>query len=168
MIFNAASTASARGPQADPHAFFALKGNKTSEAWRYIVGSAFGPRPPGAAVAGVIGGSTPPIQTEAGWLVFYHGVETEDPSVRRVCYRMGAMLLDLENPRHVIARCPDFLMEPEAYYERFGLYIPNVIFATGNVVVDGMLYLYYGVCDTAIALATVNLDDLVEHVMGGN
>jgi hypothetical protein len=43
--------------------FYALKGNKTSEAWRYIVGSAFGPRPPGAAVAGVIGGSTPPTMT---------------------------------------------------------------------------------------------------------
>ena len=44
---------------------------------------------------------------------------------------------------------------PEAYYERFGFYIPNMIFPTGNVVVDGLLYLYYGVCDTAIALATM-------------
>jgi predicted GH43/DUF377 family glycosyl hydrolase len=56
-------------------------------------------------------------------------------------------------------------MEPEAYYERYGLYIPNVIFPTGNVVVDGILYLYYGVCDTAIALATVKLDALVDWVM---
>jgi predicted GH43/DUF377 family glycosyl hydrolase len=114
---------------------------------------------------GRIGGAAPPLKTEAGWLVFYHGVETEDPSVRRVCYRLGAMLLDLDDPRAVIARCPDFLMEPEAYYERFGLYIPNVIFPTGNVVVDGQIYLYYGCCDTAIGLATVPLDEVVEYVM---
>jgi predicted GH43/DUF377 family glycosyl hydrolase len=112
-----------------------------------------------------IGGSTPPLKTEAGWLVFYHGVETQDPSVRRVCYRLGAMMLDLEDPTRVIARCPDFLMEPEAYYERFGLYIPNVIFPTGNVVVEGQIYLYYGCCDTAIGLATVELDPVVAYVM---
>jgi predicted GH43/DUF377 family glycosyl hydrolase len=114
---------------------------------------------------GRIGGSTPPIETDAGWLVFYHGVETEDASVRRVCYRLGAILLDLEDPLKVIARCPQFLMEPEAYYERFGLYIPNVIFPTGNVVVDGQLYLYYGCCDTSIGLATVPLQAVVEYLL---
>ena len=113
-----------------------------------------------------IGGSTPPIKTDSGWLVLYHGVENQDPSVRKVCYRLGALMLDLKDPTHVIARTPEPIMEPEKYYERFGLYIPNVIFPTGNVVKDGLLYLYYGVCDTAIALATVPLEALVEHVMG--
>ena len=115
---------------------------------------------------GRIGGSTPPIKTEHGWLVFYHGVENVHPPTRRVCYRLGAMLLDLEDPTRILARTKNFIMEPETYYERFGLYIPNVIFATGNVVRDGLLYLYYGVCDTAIALATVPLDEVVAHVMG--
>jgi predicted GH43/DUF377 family glycosyl hydrolase len=41
----------------------------------------------------------------------------------------------------------------------------NVIFPTGNVVVDGTIYLYYGVCDTAIALATALLDAVVKRVM---
>lgn len=112
-----------------------------------------------------IGGSTPPIRTRKGWLVPYHGVETVDASTRRVVYRMGAMLLDLHNPTRVIARTRNFLFEPEAYYERFGLYIPNVVFPTGAFVRDGLLHLYYGVCDTAIALATVEVDALVEHVM---
>jgi predicted GH43/DUF377 family glycosyl hydrolase len=75
------------------------------------------------------------------------------------------MLLDLSDPRTVLARTPRFLMEPEAYYEKFGLYIPNVIFPTGSAVKDGLLWLYYGVCDTAIALATVALDELVQHVL---
>jgi len=113
-----------------------------------------------------IGGSTPPVRTERGWLVLYHGVETVHPPTRRVIYRVGAMLLDLQDPRRVIARSPHFIMEPEAYYEKFGLVIPNVIFPTGCAVKDGLLWIYYGVCDTAIALATVPLEELVGHVLG--
>jgi beta-1,2-mannobiose phosphorylase / 1,2-beta-oligomannan phosphorylase len=112
-----------------------------------------------------IGGSTPPIKTDAGWLILYHGVETLDASIKRVVYRLGAMMLDLTDPTKVIARCPHFLMEPETYYERFGLYIPNVIFPTANVVVGEELWLYYGCCDTSIALATTPLAPLVQHVM---
>jgi len=112
-----------------------------------------------------IGGSTPPIRTEKGWLVFYHGVENQDMASRRVCYRMGAVLLDLHDPTRLIARPRSFLMEPQTYYERFGLFIPNVIFPTGAVVKEGLIYLYYGVCDTAIALATASLDDVVEYVL---
>lgn len=112
-----------------------------------------------------IGGSTPPIRTERGWLVFYHGVENLHAPTRRVVYRMGAMLLDLEDPRRVIARCPQFIMEPEEYYEKHGLFIPNVIFPTGAVLKDGRVWLYYGCCDTSIGLATAPLDDIVEHVL---
>jgi predicted GH43/DUF377 family glycosyl hydrolase len=112
-----------------------------------------------------VGGSTPPIRTEHGWLVLYHGVQTLDAKIKRVVYRLGAMMLDLHDPTKVIARCPHFVMEPETYYERFGLYIPNVIFPTGTAVKDGLLHLYYGCCDTSIGLATVELDALVREVM---
>ncbi len=111
-----------------------------------------------------IGGATPPVRTDRGWLVLYHGVEDQHPPTHRVIYRLGAMILDLEDPRKVIARTRNFIMEPETYYEKFGLYIPNVIFPTGCVVKDGLLHLYYGVCDTAIALASVPLDLLLAHV----
>ena len=112
-----------------------------------------------------IGAASPPLRTDAGWLVFYHGVETLDASVKRVCYRLGALLLDLDDPTKVLARTPEPIMEPETYYERFGLYIPNVIFPTANVVVGDLLYLYYGVCDTAIALATVPLNELIAFLL---
>ncbi len=111
-----------------------------------------------------IGGASPPVRTDRGWLVLYHGVETLKAETKSVCYRLGALLLDLDDPTRVIARTPEPVMEPKAYYEKFGLYIPNVIFPTANVVKDGLLYLYYGVCDTAITLATVPLDTLVAHV----
>jgi predicted GH43/DUF377 family glycosyl hydrolase/RimJ/RimL family protein N-acetyltransferase len=111
-----------------------------------------------------LGGSTPPIRTEAGWLLFYHGVQNVHPATRRVCYRMGAALLALDDPTRVLARCPFPLLEPREYYERFGLYIPDVVFPTAAPVVDGVIHLYYGVCDTAIALATAPLDEVVAFV----
>ncbi|MDX2109797.1 MAG: glycosidase [Verrucomicrobiota bacterium] len=109
-----------------------------------------------------IGGSAPPIKTEHGWLTTYHGVENQDTATRRVCYRMGLMLLDLKDPTRVLARCPHPIMEPTEYYEKFGLLIPNVIFPTAAVVVDGLVHIYYGVCDTAICLATVPLNELLQ------
>jgi len=112
-----------------------------------------------------IGGSTPPIRTEYGWLTPYHGVENENVELNRVCYRMGAMMLDIEDPTKVIARCETPLMEPEHYYEKVGHYIPNVVFPTAAVNVDGVLHIFYGCCDTAIGLATVSLDSMTEHVM---
>ena len=111
-----------------------------------------------------IGGSTPPVKTDRGWLVLYHGVENTNPTTRRVVYRLGAMMLDIEDPQKVIARAPNFIMEPEEYYEKFGLFIPNVIFPTGNVVKDDLLWIYYGCCDTSIGMATVPLEELVDHI----
>jgi predicted GH43/DUF377 family glycosyl hydrolase len=51
------------------------------------------------------------------------------------------MILDLDDARKVIARAPRFIMEPEAYYEKFGLFIPNVIFPTGCAVKDALLWI---------------------------
>ena len=115
-----------------------------------------------------MGASTPPIKTEHGWLCFHHGVDVEDAATKRVVYRLGAMMLDLDDPSKVTRRPAEFLMEPEEYYERFGLYIPYTIFPTACPVVDGIIHFYYGVCDTAIALATVPLKDVVDWVMAAD
>lgn len=111
-----------------------------------------------------IGGSLPPIKTSEGWLVIYHGVETLDARTNLVVYRAGAMLLDIDNPTKVLYRCSKFIMEPETYYEKFGLYIPNVVFPTGGYVYQGTLHIYYGVCDTAIARASVDLEELIRFI----
>lgn len=120
---------------------------------------------------GRIGGSTPPIRTDKGWLVLYHGVEHYDNMQHRIehrgdrIYRVGAMLLDLDDPTKVLARCPHPIMQPETYYEKVGIIIPDVIFPCGNVVKEGELHIYYGCCDTSIALATVGLEELLSYVM---
>ncbi len=111
-----------------------------------------------------IGGSLPPIKTARGWLVIYHGVETSDKSTRKVVYRTGAMLLDLKDPGKVLKRCSKFILEPEMYYEKFGLYIPNVVFPTGGYVENKILHIYYGVCDTAIARASVRINELLDFI----
>jgi beta-1,2-mannobiose phosphorylase / 1,2-beta-oligomannan phosphorylase len=110
-----------------------------------------------------IGGSTPPIRTDQGWLVFYHGVEDVDPAIRRVCYRVGALLLDIKDPLRVFARTREPVMEPREYYERFGLFIPNVVFPTGAVLLNETVYLYYGACDTCICMATAPLETLMRR-----
>ncbi len=112
-----------------------------------------------------IGGATPPLLTEYGWLVFYHAVEDENPALRRVVYRMGAMILDRHDPVRILYRSPDPLLEPETYYEKVGAYIPNVVFPTGVVLLDGIIHLYYGVCDTAIALATAPLEVILKKLL---
>ena len=108
--------------------------------------------------AAKIGAGAPPVRTEAGWLMLYHGVDAKSQ------YRVGVMLLDGSNPTRVIARAPDYVMEPEEYYEKVGLIIPRVIFPTANVIRRDRVYVYYGCCDTCIALATVGLRELLEYV----
>jgi predicted GH43/DUF377 family glycosyl hydrolase len=105
-----------------------------------------------------IGGGTPPIRTKDGWLEIYHGVD--DSGV----YRVGAMMLDLNDPSKIIARTPEPIMVPEHDYETTGFYA-QCVFPTGNVVVDGVLYVYYGSGDQYCNVATCRLDELVDHVM---
>jgi len=113
---------------------------------------------PGAWGSQKLGASTPPIKTEEGWLVFYHGV-------RQVAsgkiYRIGAMLLDLENPHTLKGYTSHFILGPEEPYERIGD-VPNVVFPCGAILEkDNMLRIYYGVADTAIAMATADIKDII-------
>ncbi len=105
-----------------------------------------------------IGGATPPIWTEHGWFTLYHAVDQQG------VYRVGAMLLDLQDPTIVTARTRKPILEPEADYEWNGLYPHGVVFPTGNVVKDGTLFVYYGCADETIGLATADFSALIDHV----
>ena len=107
-----------------------------------------------------VGGSTPPIKTDKGWFVLYHGVENGGKGY----YRVGAMMLDLNDPTKVIARTRNFLMEPEHYYEIDGFY-KGCVFPTGNVVKDGILYVYYGGADKYVGVATADFNELVDKLL---
>lgn len=106
-----------------------------------------------------LGACTPPIKTDQGWLVIYHGVRVTGSGR---LYRIGAMMLDLEQPHRVLGFTPHFIFGPEEHYERTGD-VPNVVFPCGHVVEpDGMVKLYYGAADTCIGLAESPLEQLVE------
>jgi beta-1,2-mannobiose phosphorylase / 1,2-beta-oligomannan phosphorylase len=104
-----------------------------------------------------IGGSTPPLRTDDGWLLIYHGVENGGNGY----YRVGVALLDLGDPTKVIARLPDWIMEPEHDYEIEGFY-KGCVFPTGNMIVDNILYVYYGAADKYVGLATCDINELLK------
>ncbi len=103
-----------------------------------------------------------PIETPHGWLLIYHGVRfTASGSI----YRVGAALLDKDNPQRVIRRCEEWLFGPKAFYENFGN-VPGVVFPTGAIVDSktGELRLYYGAADTSVCLAVGKISEICDYL----
>ncbi len=107
-----------------------------------------------------IGLSPPPMETPKGWLVLYHGVRmTAAGSI----YRLGAAMLDRNDPTKVIRRSDEWLFSPQETYERTGD-VSDVVFSCGWVRTGDRVRLYYGAADTAIALAEASLSELLDHL----
>jgi predicted GH43/DUF377 family glycosyl hydrolase len=113
-----------------------------------------GPRP-GMWDGVKVGISGPPIETERGWLLFYHGISEKGE------YKVGAVLLDKDEPTVVLGRTAAPLFEPVEEYEKTGI-IPNVVFPCGNVLRDGTIYMYYGGADYVVGVATASLDEILD------
>jgi beta-1,2-mannobiose phosphorylase / 1,2-beta-oligomannan phosphorylase len=108
-----------------------------------------------------IGSGPPPIKTKKGWLLIYHGVDTN------LVYRTGAVLLDISDPSKVVGRTENPILEPEELFEKTG-YVKNVVFPTGSCIIDDDLFLYYGGADKVCCVATVKLDSLLERILSKN
>jgi predicted GH43/DUF377 family glycosyl hydrolase len=110
-----------------------------------------------------IGMGPPPLETPQGWLGIYHGVRD---SVTGPVYRIGLVLLDLENPAIVRRRSDEWVLAPHADYERRGD-VPNVVFPTGLIhdPATDELRLYYGAADTTIALVTARLGRVMDYLL---
>lgn len=107
-----------------------------------------------------IGGGCPPIETEDGWLIIYHGVaDTADG----VVYHASAALLDREDPTEVLGRLQEPLFFPQEPWETKGD-VNNVVFPSGAVVKNGRLYIYYGAADRVIGLKSVDLFQLLQEL----
>lgn len=111
--------------------------------------------------ASYVGGGCPPIETEAGWLIIYHGVyDTPKGFVYNAC----AALLDLDNPQTELSRLPYALFSPEYQWELNGE-VNNVCFPTGTALFEDTLYIYYGAADERIACASVSLKALTAELV---
>ncbi len=106
-----------------------------------------------------VGAGAPPIKTKDGWLLIYHSVGESDPGR----YKMGAMLLDLHDPTKVLYRTVSPILAPDHEHENNG-WKAGVAYPCGAVVVDNMLYVYYGGADMVVCAATAQLDDFLDEL----
>lgn len=111
--------------------------------------------------SGKVGISGPPIKTKHGWLLIYHA-----SSKQHHTYRLGAVLLDLNDPTLVLARSTDPVFEPTEDYEKIGI-VNNVVFPCGLVVKNDKIYLYYGGADKVVGLAECNISDILDPLIRG-
>lgn len=109
-----------------------------------------------------IGAGPIPIETDEGWLVYYHGVLT---TCNGYVYRMGAALLDIDKPWIVKLRSAYYLLGPEAPYELAGD-VPNVVFpcAALSDADTGRIAIYYGSADTVTSIAFTAVDETLEYM----
>lgn len=118
------------------------------------------PRPDNDWDSVSIGGNGPPIETENGWLMFYHGYEESRT------YRLSVAMLELEDPTVVINRPKEWILEPRERWEKHG-HVPNVVFSCANIRVGDQVWVYYGGSDRAVGLATCDYDEIVDFARFG-
>lgn len=109
-----------------------------------------------------VGLACQPIETPHGWLVFYHGVRS---TTGGAIYRLGLVLLDLEEPWKVLRRSDEWVLGPRAMYERLGD-VSGVVFPTGVTVTKetDQLNLYYGAADCTVAVAMARFSEVLAYI----
>lgn len=100
-----------------------------------------------------IGNCGSPIEINEGWLVLTHGVGP----IRQ--YSIGAILLDKNNPKKIIARLYEPLLSPNEE-EREG-YVPNVIYSCGGLVHNNKLIIPYAMSDITSGIASIDVTDII-------
>ncbi len=104
-----------------------------------------------------IGGGAPPIKTDKGWLIIYHG--KGDNSI----YSLFTLLLDIDDPSKIIKQAKTPLLTPTEPYETDGFF-GNVVFSNGVVERDGKVFIYYGAADETSCVAVTDIDYLLESL----
>ncbi|MBW2558673.1 MAG: glycoside hydrolase family 130 protein [Deltaproteobacteria bacterium] len=104
-----------------------------------------------------LGNCGSPLETEKGWLLITHGVGP----MRR--YSLGAVLLALEDPSHIIGQLREPLLVANEE-EREG-YVPNVVYSCGSLIRNGDLIIPYGMSDYASGFATVKVNELLDRLL---
>ncbi|MBP3761836.1 MAG: glycoside hydrolase family 130 protein [Ruminococcus sp.] len=110
-----------------------------------------------------IGGGAAPIETDKGWLIFYHGVCN---TCNGYVYSIGAAILDINEPSKVLHRCKDYVLTPEEWYEERG-FVQNVCFpcATLHDSETGRIALYYGCADSYVGTAFTTAEEIYNYIL---
>ena len=107
-----------------------------------------------------VGSGPPPLETEDGWLLLYHGAKYY---AGMLVYRVGAALLDRHRPNRVKKRSPKSIFLSSEIYEESGL-APGTVFPTGLLLRGDELWMYYGAADSSVCLARAKLKDVLEFL----
>jgi predicted GH43/DUF377 family glycosyl hydrolase len=111
-----------------------------------------------------VGCAAPPIRIDDGWLMTYYGVKSTSAGP---IFRLGAAVLDAEDPCKVLKRTSVPLLTPREPYERIGD-VGNVVFCCGAILEDdGELKVYYGAANEAICLGSAQLGEILENCLPG-
>ena len=127
------------------------------------------------------GAGPPPIKTDKGWLLIYHGVSQHmikkykvPKIIRKIVgyeddvydvYSVGAALFDLKKPYKLIAKTPQPIISPRRKYEKEG-FVDNVIFPTGIVYTRGHnnILLYCGGGDTVTTVKKIAINEIMKSL----
>ena len=110
----------------------------------------------------VRGVAAPPIKLAQGWLIFYHSMNPNEPFV----YKLGAMLLNLDDPTQILYRSKEPLLRPIPFEikEFESLRLARIIYVCGAVLKEDKIYIFYGVEDNNIYSAYIELDELLVNL----
>ena len=101
----------------------------------------------------------PPIKTKHGWLVLYHAVDKREPNK----YKLGAFLLDIDEPTKILAQCPLPILTPDMWYENEGK--AGVVYVSGAILSDDWLDIYYGGGDKYVCHAHIPAKDFFKLLL---
>ncbi len=126
---------------------------------KFLTGHHFIPPRKGHWDSKKIGAGAPPMLTKDGWLLIYQSVGYQDPGR----YKIGAMVLDKDDPTKVLYRTNNPIVSPDMPYDNDG-FKAGVVYPCGAVIKDDNLFVYYGGADTIVAAATANVDDFLDKM----
>jgi len=96
-------------------------------------------------------------------LIYYGAKETSAGPI----YRIGAVILDRDDPAKVIGRSNVSILAPREKYERVGD-LPNIIFSVGAICKDDSdLHIFYGAADSCICGGSTTVQEIVDLCMEG-
>lgn len=105
-----------------------------------------------------IGSAGPPIKTDFGWFLLYHGISQQDQK-----YRLGILILDLNDPTKILLRLNYPILEPKMHYENTGVR-PGAVFSCGSAILGDHLFVYYGAGDLTLCVAQIQYSELLSRL----
>jgi len=126
-----------------------------------------------------VGPGTQLIKTTEGWLLIYHSVGTIERDISNAygigseldrAYSISVALLDLKNPKKIIAKSKYPVYVPHNPYELSGnkeypIDVANVVFPTGALVINDKLLVYAGAGDKYVILLSCHLKKLIDFLL---